>query len=551
MLDEALDLRDRVGDSVALAMALEEQDRRQDTARYEGSLALFLRGAWPYIDSAQYTEGWHLDAIAEHLEAVTRGELRRLVINVPPRSSKSSLVSAAWPAWTWAQPEPSPTSGPGVQFLYASHSYRLSVRDSLKTRRIIESPWYQQRWRRRFKLAGDQNAKQKFENDKNGYRLATSVGGGLTGDGGQIIVVDDPVDASEACSEAIIESTLNWWDEAMSTRLNDPKTGAYVIIMQRLHERDLTGHVLSKNVGDWCHLMLPMRYEHDRRCVTQLGWSDPRTRDGELLCPSRFGESEVAELERTLGPYGAAGQLQQRPEPRGGGLIKRAYWKNWEPDDGRFPSVDYVVASLDPAFTKNEINDPSGFTVWGAFMDPTGQRSAILLHAWRKWLEIHGPEQPRLQGETDADYRARTKNDWGLCEWLADGCRHFKVDCLLIEAKASGHTVAQEMHRLHGDEPWSVHLIDPKSLDKIARIQRVQPIFSAGQVWAPDRKYATMVIDELASFPNGEHDDLADSVSQALWHMRQGGFLSRRREDEIADTERARHYREEEALYPA
>ena len=169
--------------------------------------------------------------------------------------------------------------------------------------RSIESPWYRKLWGDRFRLTSDQNTKSRFDNDKGGSRLSTSVGSALTGEGGHIIVVDDPNAAQEAFSEATIAATIEWWDSALSTRLNDPKSGAFIVIQQRLSEEDLTGHILSKDVGDWTHLCLPMRYERDRAWSTGIGWSDPRTEDGELLWPERFGEPEVKGLEKTLGPW--------------------------------------------------------------------------------------------------------------------------------------------------------------------------------------------------------------------------------------------------------
>ena len=294
------------GEYIHADKTLLDIDRRE----CEESLYDFLSRAWRWIDPSPFTMGWPIEAIAEHLQAVVDGDLTRLIINIPPRMGKSSITSVAFPAWTWAQGHDSPTSGPGVQFLHASYAQQLSLRDSVKCRRLIESPWYRERWGDRFKLTGDQNTKTRFDNSRGGSRLSTSVGSALTGEGGSIIVVDDPNAAQEAFSEATIEATIEWWDGALSTRLNDPKTGAFVVIQQRLSEEDLTGHILSKDVGDWCHLMLPMRYEKDRSFVNTLGWEDPREEEGELLWPERMGEKEVALLERQLGPWGAAGQLQ-------------------------------------------------------------------------------------------------------------------------------------------------------------------------------------------------------------------------------------------------
>ena len=212
----------------------------------ERSLAEFIRQMWTSIDPSPYVANWHIDAIAEHLEAVNRGEISRLIINIPPRHMKSIAVSVAWPAWTWTQQATTPLRGPTVRFLYASYAQSLSIRDSVKCRRVIDSPLYQQRWGDQFKWVGDQNTKIRFDNDQKGYRIATSVDGALTGEGGDVIVIDDPHNVTEAESETVRQSALDWWDESMSNRLNDAQTGAYVVIMQRVHDQDFTGHLLDK-----------------------------------------------------------------------------------------------------------------------------------------------------------------------------------------------------------------------------------------------------------------------------------------------------------------
>jgi predicted phage terminase large subunit-like protein len=469
----------------------------------EESLGQFVTDGWRHIDPVPFKPGWHLDAIAEHLEAVTNGDVRKLIINVPPRTSKSSMVSVAFPAWTWAQPEKyrGPLSGPHVQFLFASYAQTLSIRDSVKTRRLIASPWYQQRWGNRFKLAGDQNAKVRFDNDQGGYRLATSVDGALTGEGGSIIVIDDPHNATEMESDLVRNSTIDWWDGAMSTRLNDPSTGAYIVIMQRLHEEDLTGHILSQNNPDWVHLCLPMRYEPERHCTTAIGWSDPREDEGELLCVDRFDETSVAGLEAALGPFRAAGQLQQRPEPKGGGIFKREWWEDWDKD--RFPTFEIMVASLDCAYTEKEENDPSALSIWGIYEDTSGIRCAMLVYAWSLRLEFHG-----------------------LVEKTAETCTQYGVDMLLIESKASGISVSQELARLYSHEDWGIALVDPKSQDKVARAYSVQGLLECGLVGAPTSKaWADKLISQASSFPKGKHDDLVDTTTQALKWLRENGYL--------------------------
>ena len=223
----------------------------------EKHLSHFLRIGWPYIDPADYITNWHIDAISEHLEAIANGELRRLILNIPPRHMKSLSTAVAFPAWTWAQKRRSKLTGPQVGFLSMSYAQSLSVRDNVKCRRLVESNWYQRGWGDRFKLTGDQNTKIRFENDRGGYRLASSVDGSGTGEGGDIIVIDDPVSAGDALSPTVREAANEWFDNTMSTRLNDPKTGAYVVVMQRLHQSDLVGHILERHPDEWTVLCLP------------------------------------------------------------------------------------------------------------------------------------------------------------------------------------------------------------------------------------------------------------------------------------------------------
>ena len=239
------------------------------------SLREFVRQAWAVVEPAtEYVPGWHLDGIVDHLEAVTRGQIRNLLINMPPRHMKSLAVAVFWPCWEWID-------HPERRWLFASYAAALSIRDSLKCRRLIESSWYQANWGERFRLTSDQNTKGRFENDKSGYRLATSVAGAATGEGGDRIVVDDPHNVNEAESDTVRHSVLDWWDLVMTTRLNDPKTGARVIVMQRVHDDDLSGHVLAQ--GGYEHLCLPAEYEEGHSIITSIGWSDPRTVAGELL----------------------------------------------------------------------------------------------------------------------------------------------------------------------------------------------------------------------------------------------------------------------------
>lgn len=288
----------------------------------KGGLRAFTKMAWNVLYPGKpLFWGIPHDAASDFIQAFIEGAIRDGILNVPPRMSKSTLGSVCGPAYSW-------TRRPELEWLTAAYRDNLSTRDSVRSRRLIRSPWYQERWGHMFQLVGDQNQKTFYENDKGGTRLAQSVVGGSTGEGGNKIVVDDPHNVKRAESETERENALIWWDEEMSSRLNNPDEDGRLIIMQRLNENDLSGHCLTK--GGYEHMCLPMEYEvHDASradsrpsCrVPVIGFEDPRTEEGELLEPQRFPEHVVEKLKNSLGPYAYAGQYQQRPSPRKGAMF--------------------------------------------------------------------------------------------------------------------------------------------------------------------------------------------------------------------------------------
>jgi len=520
-----------------------------DRADCEESLYTFLKSGWRFIDPAPWKDSWAVDAICEHLQAVVDGQIKRLIINCPPRIGKSNTVSVAFPAWTWAQPNSTPTCGAGVPFLYASYADKLSLRDSVKCRRLIESKWYQERWGSRFQLTTDQNTKSRFTNDKGGDRLITSIGAGVTGEGGNIICIDDPNAANDVESEATTEATISWWTTAMPTRLNDPEFGAFIIIQQRLSEDDLTGHILEHEADGWTHLCLPGRYEPERSFHTVIGWTDPRTEPGELLWPERFSEEYLKRLERSMGPYTFAGQIQQRPEPKGGGIIKREWWKLWEHDS--YPPMDFVLATLDTAFTEDEMNDPSGMIIWGIF-------SGDVKAATTRIVASDG--SPRRMDQTYSEFAPHVMCMYGwtarlelheLVEKVAQTCIKLKVDLLLIENKASGISVAQEIRRLYWRERFGVELFDPKSQDKVARLYSVQHLFAEGIIYGPDRPWMESIIAQVGAFPKSRHDEFVDLTSMGLRKLRDMGLLVRQPEREAElDSQKVYPRGQDQPLYP-
>ena len=534
-----------------------------DRAECEQSLYEFYRNAWQYIDPAPWIDGWALEAIAEHLEAVVSGEIKRLIINIPPRCSKSGLVSIAFPAWVWAQKDIGPISGPGVPFLHASYANQLSLRDSVKCRRLIETPWYQERWGNRFALTSDQNTKSRFTNNKGGERLITSIDGTNTGEGGMCIIIDDPNSVDDVDSEATIQTAIDWWTGTMPTRLNNQDTGAYIIIQQRTFENDLTGYIQETESDDWVQLILPMRYERNRHCVTSIGWEDPRTEEGELMWPERFSGAAVTRLEKRLGPWRASGQLQQCPEPAGGGIIKRAWWTLW--DRATYPPMDFILACLDTAYTEQTFNDPSGMMVWGIFSsifvgnDDIAQATDIA----QTTLILDRDGRPMYQGRSYKTYKGGSPKAMCMHAWdarlelhelvlkVAETAIKMKVDVLMIENKASGISVAQEIRRLYANEKFSVQLFDPKSQDKMARLYSIQHLFAEGLIYAPDRPWTERVISQVGQFPKSKNDEFVDLTSMGLRKLREMGLLERESEVE-AEQEALKVYpgKQGDQLYP-
>lgn len=461
-------------------------DRPDDADLYESSLRNFYEGMWPVIEpKTPFRGNWHLDAICEHLEyAVVRRQILQLLINMPPRFSKSTLCSVALPAYIWAM-------FPHIRWLYASYAQSLSTRDSVLCRRVIQSPWYQARWGHVFRLTTDQNIKQRYENDRTGARIATSVGAALTGEGGDVLVCDDAHNVVEAESDAARKGAVDWFNSSMSTRLNDAKTGVKIVVMQRVHQDDLAGHLLE--TGDWYHLCLPMEFEGVKPQWV-IGWTDPREKEGELLWPERYGPDEVARLKRALGSYGAAAQLQQRPTPRGGGIFKGAWFGSYK----AAPEFVRIVESWDTATSEKEHAAYSVGTAWGE----TVNGDILLLDVSRgRW------DFPRLKAEV-AFFHAKHRGS-----------------VVLVEDKSSGRQVCQELGR---DVRLPILPVSVGKSDKVARAITVSPMVEAGKVKLPeDAPWLADYMEEVLLFPNSRNADQVDSTTQALAYMRNGGVTAR------------------------
>lgn len=500
--------------------------------RCERSLAYFIKAAWHVLEPVQpYTHNWHVDMLSEHLESLASGveingrPYNRLLINLPPGGMKSMLLNVFYPSWLWG-----PQNKPHLRFLCAAHKIEnLSARDAYKMRTLVTSEWYQSIWGNRVKINADQRAKLNFANEATGFRIATAIGS-LTGIRADFVFLDDPHSVESASSETMMKSEVTNFLEAIPTRLNDPVKSVIVMIGQRLHEGDISGIILDeinkKTPNLWDHIMLPMRFDPRRAAPTMLGTQDPRSEDGELFFPERFPLDVVNRDEASLGPYGTAAQFAQSPAPRGGGVIKDDWWQLWSED--KYPVLDFVVASLDTAYTTKQENDFSAMTIWGVF---TAERKAVATQSagrYGRLDEVEAREYGERAPQVIMLYAWQKKLEFpDLVFEVIKNCKKFAVDTLLVESKANGISLAQEIRRAFGHESFGVRLIDPKGGDKLARLYSVQHLFSEGIVYAPDKEWAEMVIGQVRTFPKGKNDDLVDSVSQVLRFLRDTGMLTR------------------------
>ena len=453
----------------------------------ERSLKEFVSQAWSIVEPKnQFLSNWHIDAICEHLEAVSKGQIKKLIINIPPRSLKSLTVCVFWPAWEW-------TWNPSCRWIFASYSERLSARDSRKCRYVITSPWYQRSWGNKFKLFKDQNAKLRYDNDKMGYRIATSVAGVGTGEGGDRFVCDDPHSVLEALSDTKRIHAIDWYDQAVTTRGDNPNS-AKVVIMQRLNEGDLSGHLLAKNAG-YEHLCLPMEYEGMNRCSTSLSFIDPRTEQNEILHKTRYNRPQIEELKKDMTPYAVAGQLQQRPVPLEGGMIQ---W-NWFKRYMDLPSKDTYIETIqvwDTAQKANELlNCPWVCGTWMIFYD-----GYYLVDILRRWMNYpDGKKEVFLQAE------------------------RYNPNTIIIEDKSTGQSLIQEMptYEYNGKKfHYSIVPFEPEG-DKETRMYVEAPQIHAGKVLLPiDAPWMSNFEPEVKSFPNSNFKDQIDMLSMFLKCMR-------------------------------
>ena len=422
----------------------------------------------------------YINLIASRLEACRQGKTRRLIICVPPRYLKSHCVSVAFVAWLLGQ-------NPATQIICASYAQPLASKHALECRTLMLSPFYRRLFRTH--LSRDKQATDDFITTRHGFRMATSVGGVLTGRGADYIMIDDPLKPEEALSETQRTNVNRWFDNTLLSRLNDKANGCIIIVMQRLHQDDLVGHVLEQ--GMWDVLSLPAIAEQDEEYLIEspLGSYPYCRRVGEVLHPERESLSALDDMRQTIGTYDFAAQYQQNPEPLGGAMVKKEWLRYYIPEElpARF---ERIVQSWDTANKAGELNDYSVCTTWGE-----KNKHFYLLNVFRRRMEY--PDLKRA---------------------VKEQARIHSANAVVIEDKASGTQLIQE---LINEGVSGITRYEPQACDKIMRLHGQTDAFENGLVLLPnDAHWLAEYVHEITTFPGSKHDDQVDSTTQALALMR-------------------------------
>lgn len=492
----------------AIQWARERSNDELEAAACYKSLACYTKRAWQEIDPDPLVWNWHLDVICDHLQAVTEGEISNLIINIPPGHAKSMMVSVIWPSWVWARK-------PQWKSIFSSYEMGLVSRDMTRRRELMRSEWYTQWFRDRARspfairgwdFADDQDTKTFYKNTRLGEFIGVSVGSG-TGKRGDALVIDDPIDADDAFSKLKRENVIRWKTQTMATRFNDKAKAQQVVIMQRLHEDDLTGYLLKNEPGMWEHLCLMSEFEPDRRSVTKtkagrIFFKDPRTQAGDLLFPAKFPKTVLDNFKRyELGSYGYAGQHQQSPAPAEGGILKREFFNHrwYMPGQQPIEGMDCMPLPLqfdmyciftDAAFKKTEDSDLVAIGLWGL----KGNRIYMLDIVWERMTFLE-----TVVALVDL-HRKWTRPP------------HVTVSGVYVEDKANGDAVLDVLKgKLVGLNP-----ISPDG-GKESRIMAATPALEAGNVIFPlyHPKMADYVA-EATAFPKASHDDAIDMTAYAV-----------------------------------
>ena len=444
----------------------------------------FTKAVWP-----EFIEGAHHRVIAQKFNDLANKKINRLIINMPPRHTKSEFASYLLPAWMVGR-------NPKLKIIQATHTGELAVRFGRKAKTLIDSEEYSKIFDTT--LREDSQAAGRWETAQGGEYFAAGVGGAITGRGADLLIIDDPHSEQDAMSLNAFESAYEWYTSGPRQRLQPG--GQIVLVMTRWSKKDLTGILLDnqkKIKGDqWEIVEFPAIMDHGSK--------------KEPVWPQYWKLSELESVKATLpvGKWNA--QWMQEPTSEEGALIKREWWKKWEHED--LPDVTYVIQSYDTAFLKKETADYSAISTWGIFYpEEGGKPNIILLDSLKDRYEF-----PELRREALEQYR------------------YWKPDMVIVEQKASGTPLTHELRQM--DIP--VMTFTPsRGNDKHVRVNSCAPLFEAGLIWAPDEQFAEEMIEECASFPYGDHDDLVDSMTMAIMRFRQGGFLPHPEDYEDEKTE--------------
>ena len=465
-----------VAEQETLLAQVDEYRRALEREKAEASFMAYIKMMWP-----GFVGGRHHAIMAKKFEAIANGTLKRLIINMPPRHTKSEFASYLLPSWFLGK-------YPNKKIIQCSNTADLAVGFGRKVRNLVDSEQYATVFPN-VSLRQDSKAAGRWATNQNGEYFAIGVGGTVTGKGADLLIIDDPHSEQEAAlasgDPTVFDRVYEWYTSGPRQRLQPG--GAIVVVMTRWAEKDLTGRVIKDAA---------MRDSSDEWEVIEFPAILP---SGNPLWPEFWSLKELSALREELPPVKWNAQYQQSPTGEEGALVKRDWWKIWEKDDP--PRCEYIIQSWDTAFTKNTRSDYSACTTWGVFHMNENPEDVhiILLDAFQKRMEF-----PELKEKALSHYR----------EWEPDTC--------IIEAKAAGAPLIFELRAM------GVYVQDytpVRGNDKFVRLNSVTDLFSGGKVWAPETRWASEVIEQMASFPNGDHDDLVDSSTQALIRFRQGGFL--------------------------